>query len=53
MKYEVEHEKGLIHLEKVMEVQITEGAYHFYNCNEVLMYSIPVSRVIQIRLIEG
>lgn len=53
MKYEVEHEKGLIHLEKVMEVQIAEGAYHFYNCDDVLMYSIPVNKVIQVRLVEG
>lgn len=53
MKYEVEHEKGLINLEIVMELQISEGAYHFYNCDDVLIYSIPVNRVIQVRLIEG
>lgn len=35
----------------VYEVQINEGAYHFYNVEDILFFSIPVAEVHSIELI--
>lgn len=38
-------------LEGVYDVQVNEGAYHFYNIEDILFFSIPITEVHSIELI--
>lgn len=39
-------------LEGINDVQINNGAYHFYNSDDVLCYSVPTEHVYDVELID-
>lgn len=50
MTYIVKEKESQVELTNVTEVAINDGAYHFYNLEDVLFYSVPVHQVKYVKL---